>query len=596
MTKVTQERVLAEQYFGNPDDLDSVGIVQQLVEGVGIFENLYDTEEMIQQTNSQQTGNSCNNLTLALKPYLHCIPGTSVIVGNQSNHINLALLISSGLSSHKSLPINGRSLLTRAQEHIKNGKKAIAIVMNNRSPYKSYASTGNLPSGMCMDDYYVYVRKRMYVALVANTTKPPLEDSLLLTTAIPASVPCYDVATDRTVDEDAGSFVSCSTSLVMDKDGCTADENEDAADNNHADNDDVGDLMPVDWSFPGFITFALLGPIVPSGMVPYRSELLMASLPSGNDTSNGRAALRKNARSAKQKQKDETASTPGHEVVVVTAANTGTGRYEDNRLKLPVVHNPSDQQKIMVAGIAQSKMLIEQRHMFKLNDRIVSLHQRKVFAKKMQVDEVKFMINNTAANDPEHVVLMHEHKELNRELTEALKNLIAAEEKIVESDMLVSRKTKAANTFIDLTIERVLGMDNDVGATNYDTAIPAPAVARTPLMSNKKAKLDHSSESATPSMSSCSTSTSTSARDGIGRIIPQWSSPTIEVAGNTHPVASAMQLVDETGSISDEDCPDVQTQRRLTMRNRELGLDLLTLPPGGAGDFDNAYEEDEDPV
>ena len=166
MTKVTQERVLAEQYFGNPDDPDSVGIVQQLVEGVGIFENLYDTEEMIQQTNSQQTGNSRNNLTLALKPYLHCISGTSVIVGNQSNHINLALLISSGLSSHKSLPIKGRSLLTRAQEHIKNGKKALAIVMNNRSPYKSYASTGNLPSGMTMDDYYVYVRKRMYVSLV----------------------------------------------------------------------------------------------------------------------------------------------------------------------------------------------------------------------------------------------------------------------------------------------------------------------------------------------------------------------------------------------------------------------------------------------
>ena len=40
MTKVTQERVLAEQYFGNPDDPDSVGIVQQLVEGTGIFEKI----------------------------------------------------------------------------------------------------------------------------------------------------------------------------------------------------------------------------------------------------------------------------------------------------------------------------------------------------------------------------------------------------------------------------------------------------------------------------------------------------------------------------------------------------------------------------
>jgi hypothetical protein len=93
MAKVTQERVLAEQYFGNPDDPDSVGIVQQLVEGTGIFVNSYDdTEEMIQQTSSQQAGNSRSNLTLALKPYLHCLSGTSVIVGNQSNNTNLALV------------------------------------------------------------------------------------------------------------------------------------------------------------------------------------------------------------------------------------------------------------------------------------------------------------------------------------------------------------------------------------------------------------------------------------------------------------------------------------------------------------------------
>lgn len=215
--------------------------------------------------------------------------------------------------------------------------------MNKRSPYKSYASTGNLPSGMSMDDYYyVYVRKRMYVSLVTNITKPPLVDTLssasqiITSTAIPASVrvPRYDDTTAGTLDDDAGSFVTC-----------TADKNEEDADNNPADIDDGGDLMPVDWCFPGFIAFALLGPIVPSGMVPYRSDLLMVSLPSGNDTNYGRAALRKNARSSKQKQNDETTSciisgtvSPGH--------NTRTGRAEDNQSKQPVLQEPSLQQKI----------------------------------------------------------------------------------------------------------------------------------------------------------------------------------------------------------------------------------------------------------
>jgi hypothetical protein len=54
-----------------------------------------------------------------------------------------------------------------------------------------------------------------------------------------------------------------------------------------------------------------------------------------------------------------------------------------------------------------------------------------------------------------------------------------------------------------------------------------------------------------------------------------------------------MPLEDE-GSISDEDCPEVQTRRRQAILNRELGLDLLTLHPGGAGNFDEANEEEED--
>lgn len=528
MTKITQERVLAEQYFGNPDDPDSVGIVQQLVDGTGIFENLFDTEEMIQQTSrSQQTGNSRNNVTLALKPYLHCLSGTSVIVGNQSNHINLALLISSGLSSHKALPIKARSLLTRAQEHIKNGKKALAVVMNKRSPYKSYASTGNLPSGMSMDDYYVYVRKRMYASLVTNNTKPPLEGALSLASlrndsispAIPASVPRYDDdATDRALDEDASSFVSCSASLVMDEDTFTpADQNEEDGDVNPVDINDGGELMPVDWSFPGFITFALLGPIVPSGMVPYRSELLMASLPSGNDTSNGRATLRKNARSAKQKQNDETTtSTQGRELTVEEGVPRSIlGRAEDNQSTLPVVQEPSLQQKIMLAGIAQSKMLIEQRHSFKMNDRVISLHQKKVSAKKMLIDEVKFMIANTPANDPERVVQMHNLKELNKELNDAVQNLIAAEEKIVEGDMLIALKTKAANTFIDLTIDRVLGVDtdnnkSDVANANYDT----------PLSSNKRKRTVQ--DESNPSSATSRTTSSSLAEQSLGIGRPIW--------------------------------------------------------------------------
>jgi hypothetical protein len=43
----------------------------------------------------------------------------------------------------------------------------------------------------------------------------------------------------------------------------------------------------------------------------------------------------------------------------------------------------TQQQKIMMAGMAQSKMMIEQRQQFKLNDQVTSLYQKKVDAKNM---------------------------------------------------------------------------------------------------------------------------------------------------------------------------------------------------------------------
>ena len=88
----------------------------------------------------------------------------------------------------------------------------------------------------------------------------------------------------------------------------------------------------------------------------------------------------------------------------------------------------------------------------------------------MLIDEVNFMISNTP-NDAERVVQMQDLKEVNKELNEAVQNLIAAGGKIVKGNMLVACKGKADNAFLGLTIDRVLGVDIDVGATNYDAPL-----------------------------------------------------------------------------------------------------------------------------
>ncbi|KAI2504026.1 hypothetical protein MHU86_10388 [Fragilaria crotonensis] len=51
--------------------------------------------------------------------------------------------------------IKGRTLLIRSKDILKNCKKALAVVLRHDSPYKSYASTGLLPSGMCIEDYFL---------------------------------------------------------------------------------------------------------------------------------------------------------------------------------------------------------------------------------------------------------------------------------------------------------------------------------------------------------------------------------------------------------------------------------------------------------
>ncbi|KAI2492337.1 hypothetical protein MHU86_22204 [Fragilaria crotonensis] len=57
--------------------------------------------------------------------------------------------------------------------------------------------------------------------------------------------------------------------------------------------------MPDSWVFPGFIIFALLGPIVPPAMTNYRLELLMTSTPDTGDSAGLDADARRKRRKTK---------------------------------------------------------------------------------------------------------------------------------------------------------------------------------------------------------------------------------------------------------------------------------------------------------
>ena len=570
MTKLTQERLIADQYFGIHGDPDSVGLSQQLVDGTGLFAYMYDTADIAQQTSSQQTavsgGKNRNQIamTLVLKPFLHWIPDTSIFVGSQPHHINLTLLHSNSMLLNKFTPIKGRSLLSRAQEHIKNGEKALSAVLNKRSPYKAYATTGNLPSGMSMDDYYVYVRKRMFVMLVTNPEKSkalkkatlPVVSTTTLASPVGVlvAIPNGDHFSggERENHDDASttatSLISATTNMSTNNSTFDADDAnntntptnaEEEGDGNEEDAvfdeefDDGGDLMPDDWTFPGFIAFALLGPIVPPPMIPYRSELLMTVLPA-QDSGDGRAALRKAERESKRKANVIKSKVTAPDVLVLERQVSTIPPNQQSSVSM--------QQKIMIAGIAQSKMLIEQRQHFKMNDRVLSLYQKKVAAQRMLINELKFMISITPIDDPERNLQIQNLKAMNEGLKMAVAELIGAEEKIVAKDLAASTNNKVANNFIDLTIARVLG-DNDNNNASGDTfqidltledEKKEKSTSATPISSNKKSRLLCNMNITTPAASEASATTSSSAYGEtpaqLGISIPTFCLTNVEVS------------------------------------------------------------------
>jgi hypothetical protein len=185
-TQAVLQASTVSQYFGNPDDEDSVGLAEQLLMGTALFSGLFNKEELASTTTSPTTGaadatttgsnvarlSTSASVVLVLKPEMHCLGADKRIIVGGSSGITLPLLLSGSLNCNKmedsSARLQGRTLMARIQEHIRNCRKALSIVNRYESPYKSLNLTGSLPSGMGMEDYYMFVRKNMYYMLVAN--------------------------------------------------------------------------------------------------------------------------------------------------------------------------------------------------------------------------------------------------------------------------------------------------------------------------------------------------------------------------------------------------------------------------------------------
>ena len=257
ITQAMQHAMIGEKYFVDASDPDSIGLAEQLVNGNGVFRGLYtllDEDgiaslsgvitdkgyfERSNKHHDRQTGDTIR----LFKPKLHCLgPSTRIIAGNRDG-ITLPLLLQKGLSGGDE-KVAPRTLFNKAKESAKNCRKALSYVIAEESPYMDFLHSGNLPSGMQFEDYLLYVRQKMW---------------------------------------DDGQNDPCTGGDESEERRVVADVNDDPDKNTRDDSQrmKIVLMMPSTWFFPGFIVFALMGPIVlASGLSgeDYQCELNLSSI------------------------------------------------------------------------------------------------------------------------------------------------------------------------------------------------------------------------------------------------------------------------------------------------------------------------------
>ena len=464
------QATMGRRFFGDPNDIDSMGLAEQLVMGIAQFAGLFTIEtSMVTDENTNATSSQQSGTILVLKHDLHCLGFDKRVLVGGACGINLSLLFAAGLKNPTHLQT--RTLYSRAQEHMKNCKKALALVNRASSPYRAYATTGKLPSGQSIEDYYLFVRRKMYV--------------LLFPAAAGAST---SSGRKRLCDrQDAPMIADEASDDIFGLDNAAA-----AGDENEQELEALEDLMPDNWSFPGFITFALLGPIVPECMLAYRSELLMTAPPQKNpgDTSNGRQAMRsrsnKDACAGAAKvvatptltrraggathsigEEDRNSGTVGGTSSSRTTSSKKHGPNNDRNTKRhkQIVYELDDDsnsdtnqqdggynmlEHIQVMGIANSRQMARKREQARVNSLVINMHAKDVSGIKSMIDEQKFLISTTDIGDESRKIYVAELRDLHVGLRLALTKLKDAEQMIIEQaqQSIETEETDEVNEFL----------------------------------------------------------------------------------------------------------------------------------------------------
>jgi hypothetical protein len=449
-SKDSIEHSMEQQFFGVKGDADFIGLSEQLVKGIGVFGGLYTLEGIatLDASTFANTPTRHDDSVLVLKPELHCLGHHVHVACGSKNGILLPLMLQVGLTNKEHITI--RTLKFRAMEYLKNCKKALSIAMSPESPYKDYTKKGNLPSGMVHSDYLKYVREKMY--------------EMLQKRAVAAEVSCVDAddATDPAIKDLAGTDAPAATIFVADAVPGTTNTN--SISGNVSMPTMVLPTMPDTWFFPGYLVFAILGPIVADeDMLPYRAELLMPttpSLPTDEKVKAGRNFQRTSSsalrRLGKAKNDDGIVVVKTEPGLVPALTLTETPSHGSSEVTL---HH-----RLVAAGIAQSKVLAAQskviadrQHKSRFNDRKVAYRQNIIVGKEKLIEAKRFQIGRSG--DPsmasQLAIYLNDLQVMLLDLSVAYDELHKLEFQLIEEQELQDVEGHGTTSFSDVATEAI---------------------------------------------------------------------------------------------------------------------------------------------
>jgi hypothetical protein len=144
-------------FHGEPDDEDSIALVDSVINGYGYFAELWEKKPLANNEEGNEFTEGGFNLVLK----------SSISYDTTTNYISKQAFTIATLrkkSKNSQLPVSGRALFDAAKDSWKELKKAYVFA-------NDFMPDGSLPSGKTLEDLFVYVRKGMYAHYYAK--KPP---------------------------------------------------------------------------------------------------------------------------------------------------------------------------------------------------------------------------------------------------------------------------------------------------------------------------------------------------------------------------------------------------------------------------------------